>query len=124
MHKVGVLQPARAAGALGDVLAGQLEVHSAEVRARRGMDLKRLLEFGEDVLETARLNARARHFRVAVHRIAGPEECPARPPDRINHRWQEVVDLSGSETMDDREAARLRLRIQHFDEPRELARGR
>ena len=59
---VGALQvligePARAAGALGDVLAGELDVHAAEVRAHLGVDAERQLELLEDVLEAARLES-------------------------------------------------------------------
>src|SRR5690606_42065289 len=48
-------QRTRAAHALGDVFAGQLQVHAAQARARGGMDVERLLDLAADVVEAAGL---------------------------------------------------------------------
>jgi hypothetical protein len=59
--------------ALGDVLAGKLDVHPAELRAETLVDGGRDLELLEDVLEAARLESALAGLGVAVHRIADPE---------------------------------------------------
>src|SRR5690606_26659179 len=53
--QVGVGQVAGATGAFGDVLAGEFQVHAAQARAGRGVDLERLLQFAADVAEPPRL---------------------------------------------------------------------
>src|SRR5438046_771029 len=49
--EIGVRQAARTAGALGDVLAGQLDVHAAEPRAELGVEREALLELVDDLVE-------------------------------------------------------------------------
>ncbi len=70
---------ARAAKALGDVLAGQLDVHAAEEGAVLAVDLEGLAQLGEDRLEAAGLEAAAGLLAVAVHGVAGPEHLAPGP---------------------------------------------
>src|SRR5512134_3762287 len=65
---------AGAAGALGDVLAGHLDVDPARVGALGAMDVEERLDLLEDALEGARLVPRRRAHRIAVHRIARPHD--------------------------------------------------
>src|SRR5512139_1730355 len=71
--EIELRQTACATDALGDVLAGQLDVHAAEPRAELAVELERLLELADDLVEAARLDALRRRLGVAVHRIANPE---------------------------------------------------
>ena len=68
-------EAARAADALGDVLAGELDVHAAEPRAELGVQLEALLELADDLVEPARLDPLRRRLGVAVHRIADPQHA-------------------------------------------------
>src|SRR6516164_1842580 len=54
-RKVRVGESPRATGALGHVITGELDVHSAEVRAHLGVDAERQIELMQDVLEAPRL---------------------------------------------------------------------
>ncbi len=49
--QIGVGQAAGPTGALGDILAGQFDVRTPEVRALLGMDAEGQVEFLENVLE-------------------------------------------------------------------------
>src|SRR5579863_5946135 len=55
--EVGLRQPARAADAFGDVLAGQLDVHASEPRAELGVQREALLELVDDLVKPPRLDA-------------------------------------------------------------------
>src|SRR5690606_21122605 len=66
-------QPSRAAGALRDVVAGQLEVDAAEIAAELAVDAKRCGELVADIVEAARLFALGRRLGIAVHRVAYPK---------------------------------------------------
>jgi hypothetical protein len=51
--------------ALGDVLARELEVAAAKVRAQLAVHLEGVAQLRQDVVELARLQADVRHARVA-----------------------------------------------------------
>src|SRR6185369_11976034 len=99
--------PARATDAFGDVLARELDVHAAQARAEPGVQLERLLELADDLVEAARLDALRRGFGVAVHRVADPEHGAAGLAHRVDERGQLVLHLVGTHAMDERDAARL-----------------
>src|SRR5690606_23973954 len=81
--QVRVLQLARAAGAPGDVLAGQLQVHAAQAGAGGGVQVAALFAVAEDVGEAAGLVAVAGALGVAVHGGAHPRHATAVALDRV-----------------------------------------
>src|SRR5690606_32404161 len=78
--QVGVLEFARPAGALGDVLAGQLQVHAAQAGTGGGVQVEALLHLAEDVGEAPGLVAVAGALGVAVHGVAHPQHAAAVAP--------------------------------------------
>src|SRR5271163_470425 len=78
----------RAAGAFGDVLAGQLEMHAAGIGALGAVDLEEALELGQDAVELAGLVAGGRLDRVAVHRVGRPHDAPSLALDGADQRRQ------------------------------------
>src|SRR5690606_2670763 len=74
--EVGFTEAGGAADALRDVLSRHLEVNPAEPRPHPSVDVERLLEFAEDVVESARLDPRDRGLGVPVHRVGTPEHVP------------------------------------------------
>ncbi len=68
----GVVDLLGAAQALGDVVAGELDVQAARHRAQRAVHLEEAADLVDDVVEPAGLVAAGRLERVAVHGIADP----------------------------------------------------
>ena len=66
-----------AADALGDVVAGELDVDAAGVGAERAVDLEEALDLVQHVVEAAGLVAAGRLEGVAVHRVADPGDLGA-----------------------------------------------
>src|SRR5205807_6754342 len=62
--QIGFGEAAGAADALGDVLAGQLEMDAAQVRARRGMNRERLIQLADDIVKPARLHTDRKSTRL------------------------------------------------------------
>src|SRR5579862_6246706 len=83
--EIRIGQTTRPTGALGHILAGQLDVHAAEVGTELGMDAKRQVHFLEDVFEPAGLETPGTGLRVAVHGITAPENGMAGAPHRLDH---------------------------------------
>src|SRR5690606_12890585 len=65
-REVGFLEAARAADALRDVVARELEVHAAQVAALLLVDPERRTQLGADVVEAPRLDAFGGRLGVAV----------------------------------------------------------
>jgi hypothetical protein len=70
--QVGVEDLLGATDALGDVVAGELDVDAAGHRARGPVHLEEAFDLLDDVVEVAGLVARRRLEGVAVHRVAHP----------------------------------------------------
>src|SRR5690606_28988827 len=56
--EVGFTEPARAADALRDGIPGEFDVHARERRAGRSVQLERVVQFADDVVEAPGLVAR------------------------------------------------------------------
>ena len=126
MRVVAVLQilvpdRARAAGAFGDVLAGHLDVDAARMRALGAMHLEEALHLAQDAVEGPRLVA-GRRDRVAVHRIARPDDIAAFLLHGADQLRQVVADLVGAEARDQRQPARLVLRVEQVDQLQQAVR--
>src|SRR5690606_6985549 len=103
--EVGIGQRAGAAGAFGDVLAGQLQVHAAQAGAGGGVQVEGLLQLGADAGEAPGLVAIAGRLGIAVHRVADPEHAPAFAPDRLQQRRQALADTGRAHAVDEAQPA-------------------
>ena len=101
-----------AAEALGDVVAGDLEVHAAGPGALGVVDGEEALDLGDDVGELAGLPAAAGRERVPVHRVAHPDDGVPRVADGAHDRRQRLADLLRAHARDEREPAGDPLRVQ------------
>src|SRR5581483_1964427 len=87
----------RAAEALGDIVAGHLQMHAAGIGALRRVDREEGTHLRQDAVERPRLVTRCRGDRVAVHGIAGPHDDPTFALHRAHQRRQVVGGLVGAE---------------------------
>src|ERR1700733_30730 len=76
-RQIDLIDRLRTAGALGDVLTGQLEMDAAGIGALGAVDLEEALDLGQHAVELAGLVAGTRLDRVAVHRVGRPDDAPA-----------------------------------------------
>ena len=83
--EIGVGDHARAARALGDVLAGHLQMDAAAVGALGAVNREEGLHLRQDAVERPGLVAGLRRDGVAVHRIARPHHDLALALDRAHH---------------------------------------
>ncbi len=124
-RQVGFGQSARAAGAFGDILAGQLEMHAAQTAATRFVYVESLLQFGQNLGERPRLHAVAGHVRVAVHGVAGPEQTVPGCTRRLYERRQARRDAVGAEAVYERQTSGFARGVERFNERAQgLRRGR
>ena len=64
--EIGIGQAACAAGALRDIVAGELDVNTAKIAAHLVMDAERVVQLLDDGVEAPRLDSLRREFRVSV----------------------------------------------------------
>src|SRR5688500_19408493 len=83
-------------------------------------DLKEGTHLLEDQVEWARLVSGGRSDGVAVHRIARPHYDASLLLHGADERRQELGSLVGADTADQRQSARLVLRIEDIDQAQEL----
>ena len=126
MGVVAILQilgadSAGAARAFGHVLAGHLDVDAARMRAFGAMDLEEAFDLRQDALERTRLVV-VECDRVAMHRIAGPDDLTAFLLDGADKARQIVGDLVMAETADQRQTAGFVLRIEYIDQVEQVVR--
>src|SRR5262249_1437892 len=110
-REIRLLESARAADALGDVLARELEVHAAEHAALLLVNSEPAPQLAPDLLEAPGLVALGGRLRIAVHRVTDPEHPRACRAHGANHARQMCVDVLRTEARDEREPAWLVLRI-------------
>src|SRR5690606_847735 len=106
VRQVHVLNRLRAAEALGDVLAGQLDVQAARVRAQRAVHLEVAEHLVDDPVEVPGLVAVGRLDGVAVHGVALPHHPRAGRGDLLDDRRQHLADLLVTHPADQREPPR------------------
>ena len=114
--EVGLVDRVGAAQALGDVVAGQLDVHAARVRAELAVHLEEAADLVHHVLEPAGLVAVGRGHGVAVHGVGDPHRLQPRVPDALDDAGQHVPDPLRAHAGDEGQAARLALRVQPLGE--------
>src|ERR1700734_887129 len=103
---------ARPAGAFGHVLSGHLEMNSAGVDTLGAAGGEEVAHFLGDAFGRPRLVAARGLDRIAVHRVRDPQELAAFALDRAQEWRQPRVDLVGAEPADQRQPARLLVRIE------------
>src|SRR5262245_48951720 len=113
---------ARAAKAFGDVLPGHLQVNAAGMGGFGGMHAEAGLHLREDAVERPGLVAWVGGEGAAVHGVARPHHDAARALDGADHARQVLSDLLIAEACDQRQPARLIIRIEHLDQPDEIVR--
>ena len=125
-RQVVLVEPLGAADALGDGVARELEVDAAKVAPLLLVDLERLLQLREDVVEAARLDARARRARVAVHGVALPDDAALvlAALDGADVVGQELAHLVGAVARDERDLAHLAARVQGAEQLQQVRDGR
>ena len=109
-----------AAGALGDVLAGHLEMDAAGIGALGAVDGEEAPHLAQDGVEAA--GSCSRWSRSTVLPCIGSQDHTtdaAFALDGAHQRRQLVADLVGAEAADERQAAGLVLRIEDVDQPQE-----
>lgn len=116
-------QTGRAAYTLGDSFTGEFEVHAAQEGARGTVDLQRLVQFGEDVTEVARLDAGGGGLRVAVHGVALPDRDVAGGLHGGDMGGEVIGDLFRAVARDEGHLADLARRVDNVEDADELVRG-
>mmetsp|Transcript_10534 Transcript_10534/g.25556 ORF Transcript_10534/g.25556 Transcript_10534/m.25556 type:complete len:233 (-) Transcript_10534:1156-1854(-) len=119
--EVGVVDLLGPTGALGDVLTGHLEMHTAEMRAVRLVCLECLEELLEHRVEAARFVAAAGLLSVAVHRVALEDDIQTSLFGSLDERRQVCLDVLGPQPRDEHQLARLVLRVEPLAQVDNLA---
>ena len=114
--EIGRGELGRAADAFGDVVAGQLDVQAAGVRAQLGVDVEESVDLVDDPVEVAGLDAVGGLFGVAVHRIALPDHEMAGRAHLLDDRRQLVAHQRVRHPADQREPAGRAVRVEPLDE--------
>src|SRR5262249_12134805 len=91
-------------------------VHAAQPGTEFSMYPERRLDLRDDVLEATRLQAGARRFGIAVHRVANPQHRAAGGAHRLDQRRQALVDVLDAHAMDQYQTAGLVARIECRDQ--------
>src|ERR1700730_17064818 len=112
----------RAAGAFGDILSGHFEMHAAGVSALRPVDRKKRANLAHDLVERPRFVATRRLDRIAVHRVAGPNNTAPFPSHGADQTRQTIGRLAGATPANQGETAGFVRRIENVDEPQQLVR--
>src|SRR5439155_24769402 len=101
----------------GDVLAGHLAMDAAGMGTLGAMHGEEGAHLGEDAVERPRLVAGRRLDRVAVHRIARPDDAGPGPRDGADQRRQLALDLVVAHAGDPGQAAGDVAWVEPGDQP-------
>src|SRR5215213_3274203 len=113
---------ARAADAFGHILAGHLQMNATGMSALGGVNGEERLHLRQNAVERPGLVSVAGADGVAVHRIAGPHHDAAFALHRADQLRQMIADLVRSEPVDQRQASRLIVGVEHVDQPQQFLR--
>ncbi len=105
--EVGFRDRLRAAQTLRHVLSRHLQMHAAGMAAFGRDAPRRSFSLLHHAVEGARLQAGGRLYRVAVHRIAGPDDGRAFLLHRADEARKLLAHLVGAEARDQRDAPGL-----------------
>ena len=112
----GLAEQLAAADALGDVVAGELDVDPTRPGAERAVDVEEALHLLDHVVEVAGLVARGGLERVAVHGVAHPRDLHAGGGDLLDQVREPVADPTRPEPGDERQPARLVVGVEPVGE--------
>ena len=87
------------------------------------MDIEGLLDFATNIFKPARLVAIAGGLGIAMHRIADPQHAAAFTLHRLQQRRQLASNLACAHAMNQPQAPRLIVRVQHIHHAQQLIRG-
>src|SRR5699024_8012579 len=73
--KIRFAQITRATKTLGDIFAGELQMHATQTRPRFAVQIEGLLQLAADIGKMTRLVTVGRVFGVAVHGVAHPQHA-------------------------------------------------
>jgi hypothetical protein len=91
-------------------------VDAAAMRALGAVDVEEALDFAKDPVERPGLEARDGGDRVAVHRVARPDDRAPGALHRSDKARQVLEHLVRAEPADQRQAARFVLRVEDVDQ--------
>src|SRR6516165_11134113 len=111
---------ARAADAFGNVLAGHFQMNAAGMGALRGVDREEILDLRQNPIERAGFVTGGGGHGVAMHRVARPHHHTTLALHGTDQGRQVIGDLFRAEAADQRQPARLILRVEHIDQLDEL----
>jgi len=105
--KIVTCQSACAASAFRHIITGHFDVNAAWMCAFRTVDLEEAFDFRQDPVERTGLVIVERD-RVAVHRIAGPDDLLAFLLHSADQLWQMISNLVVAEAADQSRNGQLR----------------
>ena len=112
-----------AAEALGDVLAGQLDVHAAGPHAGGLAGGEEAAQLAHHVVEAPCLVTALVHERVPVHRVARPHDGVAGHRHRPQQRRQRLLDAVGAHPAEEHEPPGLAARVRGARRARRTSSG-
>jgi hypothetical protein len=112
-----------AAGALGDIVAGELDVDAAGIGAKCAVHLEEPGDLVQYVVEVPGLAAVGRFHGVAVHRIAYPDHRGPAGGHLLHQRGQRLPDPVRTHPGGQGEPTRLLIRVQRVDQLEHVLRG-
>lgn len=112
------------AGALGDVVAGQFDVHPTRMAAQCPVHLEEPGHLIEHRGQIPGLVAGLRQDGVAVHRVTHPYHPSAGALDRRDDAWQPGPHQASPHPRDQGEPTGLSLRIELVHQPQHVLAGR
>lgn len=119
-------EPLASSQTLGDGVAREFEMDTAQVAALFFMDAQGLLQLVVNVVEAAGLDASLGRQGVSVHGVALPDDAAAvlGVLDGADVLGQQVSDLGGAVAGDQCDFARLALRVQGAQQVEQVGHGR
>ena len=121
--QIGFEQIACTAETFRHVLASQLQMDAAQMRAFCSMNIETAFKLGFDVIETAGFVTVGGGFGIAVHWIADPKHACTSGFDGADQTRKLLVDIVGTEAVDQRKTARFIVRVERFAQTCDLCVG-
>lgn len=114
--ETGIGDGGSASGAFGDFLAGHFEVNAAGMDTFGAAGIEEAADFGKDAREFAGFIAAFRNMRVAMHRVAAPDDGAAAGFGGAQERRQAGRYFFVAHAGDERETSGLVGGVQDVDE--------
>ena len=98
-------------------------MYAAQVRSFGSMHIETALKFGFDIVKAPGFVAVRGGFGIPVHRIADPKHACTGGFDGADKTRKLLVDIAGTEAVDQRKTARLIIRVERFAQACDLRIG-